>query len=106
MSSKPANTRSYTMTEKVFLYPGESANWHFVPVTKSVGVKIKEQFGKSARGFGSRKVEATIGQTTWQTSIFPDRYSGSYILPLKKQVRKKEDIETGEKVTFSIKVLV
>ena len=94
------------MTEKVFLYPGESANWHFVPVTKSVGVEIKALFGKSVRGFGSRKVEVTIGQTTWQTSIFPDSYSGSYILPLKAAVRKQEGIEAGDRVTFTINVLL
>ncbi len=99
-------TKSYTMTEKVFLYPGESANWHFVPIAKKVGMEIKALFGKSVRGFGSRKVEVTIGRTTWQTSIFPDSYSGSYILPLKAAVRKKEDIEIGEKVTFTIVVVL
>ena len=67
---------TYTMTEKVFLYPGEAANWHFVPVTKKVGQEIKETYGTFAKGFGSLPVEATIGQTTWRTSIFPDKYSG------------------------------
>ena len=103
---KVTNTKSYTMTEKVFLYPGESANWHFVLVTKAVGQEIRVQFGKPVRGFGSRKVEVTIGQTTWQTSIFPDSYSGSYILPLKAAVRKKEEIEAGDRVTFTINVLL
>lgn len=92
------------MTEKVFLYPGESANWHFVPVTKKIGQEIKEKFGKSARGFGSLPVEVTISRTTWHTSIFPDKYSGSYILPLKAQVRKKENIIVGEKVKFKIEL--
>ncbi len=103
---KATNTKSFTMTEKVFLYPGESANWHFVPITKKVGMEIKALFGKSARGFCSRRVEVIIGKTAWQTSIFPDRYSGSYILPLKAAVRKKEDIEVGDVVTFIINVLL
>lgn len=98
-------TKSYTMTEKVWLYPSEVANWHFVTLTKKVGQGIKEQFGKNARGFGSLPVEVTVGATTWKTSIFPDKYSGSYILPLKAKVRKLEDIEAGEKVTFSISLL-
>lgn len=97
---------SYTMTEKVFLYPGEAANWHFVPVTKKVGQEIKEKYGKYAKGFGSLPVTVTIGKTIWQTSIFPDKYSGSYILPLKARVRKKEEIEAGEKVTFSIVIRI
>lgn len=99
---KPTTAKSYTMTEKVFLYPGESANWHFVPITKKVGMEIKALFGKSVRGFGSRRVEVTIGKTVWQTSIFPDRYSGSYILPLKAAVRKKEGVEVGDIIVFSI----
>lgn len=96
---------SYTMTEKVYLYPGESANWHFVPVTKKIGQEIKEKYGKAARGFGSLKVEVTLGKSVWQTSIFPDKYSGSYILFLKAKVRKDEDIEAGDKVKFTIKLI-
>lgn len=98
-------TSIYTMKEKVFLYPSETANWHFVPITKKVGQEIRETYGKSARGFGAVKVEVTIGETVWLTSMFPDKYSGSYILPLKAQVRKEEDIEAGEEVEFTIKII-
>ena len=93
------------MTEKVYLYPSEVAAWHFVAVTKSVGKEIKEKYGGLARGFGSLPVSVTIGKTTWTTSIFPDKYSGSYILPLKASVRKKEDVEAGESITYSIVVV-
>ncbi len=93
------------MTEQVYLYPGESANWHFVPITKKIGQEIRTTYGKSARGFGAVKVEVTIGGTVWQTSMFPDKYSGSYILPIKAAVRKKEEIEAGEKITYTIKLI-
>lgn len=92
------------MTEKIFLWSGEMASWHFLPITKKYGVEIKEIFGKSARGFGSIPVEVTIGKSIWKTSIFPDKHSGSYILPLKAKVRKAEDIESGEKIKFSIEI--
>jgi hypothetical protein len=94
----------YTMTEKVWLYPGETANWHFVTLTKKIGQEIKETYGKSARGFGSLPVEVTIGETVFNTSIFPDKRAGSYLLPLKAKVRKIEDIEAGEPVTFTIRL--
>jgi hypothetical protein len=96
---------SYTMKEKVWLYPGDMAAWHFITLTKKVGQEIKETWGKSARGFGSLPVEVTIGKTVWKTSIFPDKRAGSYLLPLKAQVRKKEDIEEGDLVKFSIVLL-
>lgn len=96
---------SYTMTEKVWLYPGDMANWHFVTLTKKIGQEIKETRGKSARGFGSLPVEVKIGVTIWKTSIFPDRRAGSYLLPLKAKVRKVEDIEAGDTITFSVTLL-
>lgn len=94
------------MTEKVWLYPGENANWHFVTLTKKIGQEIRETYGKNARGFGSLPVEVTIGATAFKTSIFPDKRVGSYLLPLKAKVRKDEDIEAGEPVTFTVTVTI
>ena len=90
------------MTEKVWLYPGPSASWHFVTLTKKVGQEIRETYGKNSKKFGSLPVEVTIGGTTWKTSIFPDRLSGSYLLPLKAAVRNKEYVEVGEPITFKV----
>lgn len=94
----------FTLTEKLWLYPGEQGNWHFLIISKKVGREIKERYGKNARGFGSLPVEVSIGETTWQTSIFPDRQAGTYLLPVKAKVRRAEDIFEGEAVTFSLKV--
>lgn len=94
------------MTEKLWLYPGATASWHFITLTKSIGKEIKENFGKNAKGFGSLPVEVTISKTTWKTSIFPDKYSGSYFLPVKASVRKKEDIFLDDKVKFTIRLLL
>ena len=38
-------------------------------------------------------------------SIFPDSKSGTYILPLKAKVRKKENIYEGDTVTFSCDIV-
>ena len=94
------------MVEKVFLYPRETDNWYFVPITKKVGLEIRKEFGTSHRGFGSIPVEVIVGKTVWATSIFPDKYSGSYILPLKAKVRKSEGIYSGDKLKFAIKICV
>ncbi len=97
--------KNYKLKTKVFLYPGMAA-WHFVGLPKKVGQEIKENFGKNSKGFGSLPVEVTIGRTVWNTSIFPEKTSGSYLLPLKASVRKKEDIEAGEEVVLSIKIRI
>lgn len=97
--------KTFKMREKVFIYPSEYASWHFVPVTKKVGQEIKKSFGGNSRGFGSLPVEVTVGSSVWRTSIFPDNYSGSYILPLKTSIRDKEEIMAGDMVTFVIKLM-
>jgi hypothetical protein len=92
------------MSEKVWLYPGDMGNWYFVTLTKEYGQEIKELYDKHRRGFGSIPVEVTTGNTNWKTSIFPDKRAGSYLLPLKAAVRKKEDIEVGDVVTFIVTI--
>jgi hypothetical protein len=58
------------------------------------------------RGWGSLRVRATIGKTTWKTSIFPDEKSKSYVLPVKAEVRKKENIKDGEPVVLTLEIMV
>ena len=92
---------SFTMRSKVWLYPG-MADWRFLTLPKKQGKEIKANFGKHARGWGSLPVSITIGKTAWNTSIFPDKKSGSYVLPLKSKIRKAEKILDDSTVTFSL----
>ena len=85
------------------VYPGMSA-WRFLVLPKKESGEIKERYGKSARGWGSLPVSASIGKTEWKTSIFPDKKSGTYLLPLKAKVRKAEDIFDDDSVQFVIKL--
>ena len=53
-------------------------------------------------GFGSVKVTVTIGATTWSTSLFPSKELGSYVLPVKRSVRRSKGLEIGEVATVSL----
>ncbi|WP_407318751.1 DUF1905 domain-containing protein [Isoptericola halotolerans] len=44
------------------------------------------------RGFGSVRVRVTVGATTWQTSVFPSKEHEAFILPMKKTVRRAENL--------------
>jgi hypothetical protein len=88
---------------KVWLYSGVSA-WHFITIPKKESDEIKKIFDKSARGWGSIPVKVTLGKTIWQTSIFPDKKTGTYLLPLKAEVRKKEEILGGDNLTFCLEI--
>ncbi len=95
----------FKIKSKVWVYNGMSS-WRFVSVDKAQSDEIKQVFGALKRGWGSLPVRVTLGETVWDTSIFPDKKKGCYILPLKAQVRKKEGIGDEDVVNFAIEVRV
>ena len=79
-------------------------SWFFVTLPEDLADDIQARTDDTIRrGFGSLRVEATIGDTTWRTSIFPGQ-TGSYVLPVKKAVRTAEAIEPGDVVAVSLVV--
>ena len=48
-------------------------------------------------GFGSVKVTVRVGESQWQTSLFPQK-SGGWFLPIKKPVRLAEGLDFGDSV--------
>jgi hypothetical protein len=78
--------------------------WTFVSVPTESSAEIREFAAGMPRGFGSVRVEATIGGTTWRTSIFPGG-DGRYALPVKKAVRKAESLEIGSPVGVRLEIL-
>lgn len=94
---------TYKLKASVWLYPGDAA-WHFVNIDKKASADIKARVGRNARGFGSVPVSVTLGKTAWQTSIFPDKQTGTYLLPLKADVRRKEGIAAGDAIGFSLRI--
>lgn len=56
------------------------------------------------RGFGSVRVIARIGAVEWRTSLFPERESGGYILPLKADVRRRAGIAAGDEVEVELEL--
>lgn len=78
-------------------------SWVFLAVPEDETEEIRLR-GGAPRGFGSVRVEATIGGTTWRTSVFPDKQRG-YVLPLKKAVRKAEAIDVGDTARVRLRVV-
>lgn len=95
----------YKIDATVWLYQG-MAGWHFVTLPEDVSEDIKRQFGDLKRGWGSLPVKVTVGKTTWKTSIFPDKETKGYLLPLKANVRKKEKIVADKKITLVMEIKV
>lgn len=88
----------------LWLYGGK-ATWHFLTLPFDVTDQIDEVTKESTRGFGSVRVQATIGATTWATSIFPDNKRKSFILPVKAAVRKAEGLADGDACRVTLRLV-
>jgi hypothetical protein len=45
-----------------------------------------------------------LGTDRWETSIFPDRARETYLLPLKKDVRRRNGVVEGSTVAVELTV--
>jgi len=83
-------------------HEGQGA-WCFVTVPEEPSEDIRLS-GAMPAGFGSYRVEVTVGATVWRTSVFPA--SECFVLPVKKAVRRAEDLEVGDVVAVTLDVLL
>lgn len=92
-----------TISKKVWLWPGENLPWHFVYVDGEEKEYIEKYARKSRNGLV--KIEATIGKTSWQTSLLPFKKDNTYLIALKKEVRNREGIMVGDTVKICFKLI-
>jgi len=82
---------------------GES--WTFVTLPSEASEEIREVTEGPRRGFGSVRVRAAIGGSTWTTSIFPDGGRNAYVLPVKRAIRKAEALDAGDTTTVTVELI-
>ncbi len=104
-------TEKFKFKSRVVVWTGggqgkdNSGAWRFARVPENISEKIKEmQKGKLRRGWGAVYVRVKIKKSEWKTSIFPDKRSGTYLLPLKKEIRYEENLYDGIEINVSIEV--
>ncbi|MCB0906614.1 MAG: DUF1905 domain-containing protein [Nocardioidaceae bacterium] len=78
--------------------------WVFVTVPPDLSDDIRIAGGPPV-GFGSVRVRARLGSTMWSTSVFPDKRSGCFVLPVKRAVRRAEGLDDGDVGAFEIEVV-
>lgn len=103
-------TETHGVTAKLWLWQSDKApaSWHFLTIEGEAAEAIhalalmrRLESGRR-RGWGAMKVYATIGETSWNTSIFPDKGSGGWLLPIKAAVRKAEELVVGDQIQVSV----
>ena len=89
--------------------PTAAAAWYFLTIDGAAGAALSAialmrrlELGQ-ARGFGSLKVTAQIGDSRWHTSVFPKQGEG-WMLPIKASVRRAEGLAEADEVALILEV--
>lgn len=72
----------------------------YAPVPREHAGRIEQIRKQASYGWGVIPVTAEIGGTAFTTSLFPK--DGTYLLPIKLAVRKKNGITVGDAVVVEI----
>ena len=88
---------------KVFTWRGP-APYYFVRVPEGEAELIAETAAFVTYGWGMIPVTAQIGDTEWDTALWPRQ--GLYVVPLKDWVRKDELIELDDVVSVRLSIAV
>ena len=78
--------------------------WVFVSLPKEISAEIRNNFKWLEEGWGRLKVTATLGTSKWQTAIWFDTKQDTYLLPIKANIRKQENVILGEDIKISVVV--
>lgn len=94
---------TYELTGEVWLSPGKGG-WHFVTLPTDLADELGARHQDAHRAFGSLRVTAALGASRWRTSLFTDTRSGSYLLPIKAEVRRSELVQDGDTARITLEL--
>lgn len=108
----------FTIKTKMWIWPGDMG-WNFVSLDKELSKIIREIHPKSAmvkikaniisadeeKVFIQNKKSKKEEILSWDTSLFRSKRDQNYIMPIKKDVRKKLGLCAGEILEIKIETI-
>jgi hypothetical protein len=91
----------FTFAGRVIEWRGP-APYYYLAVPDEESADIREVAAMATYGWGVIPVLARIGDTDFETSLFPR--DGGYLLPLKAAVRRPRQITAGDEITVEMTV--
>ena len=88
------------------LWKWSDGNWFFVTLPVEMSADIRAFAAERASPLGSVRVEAAVGGSRWQTSLFPSKAHDAFLLPVKAAIRKAERLSEGREVHVALDVFV
>jgi Domain of unknown function (DUF1905) len=92
---------SLEFSGKIWYWKGPSP-FYFVTIPAKQSRDIKAVSKLVTYGWGVIPVGVQIGETEWETSLFPK--DDRYLVPIKASVRKAEKLGEGDKVLVKLEV--
>ena len=86
----------FEFTGRIFEWRGP-APYYYVALPDEDSADLKEASAMLTYGWGVIPVQVRIGDTEWETSLFPK--DGCYLVPLKGRVRRAEGLDEGDEIT-------
>lgn len=91
-----------TFSGPIFTWRGP-APFYYVAVPEEESEDLRDIANAVTYGWGVIPVRATIGETSYETSLFPK--DGRYLLGVKAAVRRSEGLDEGDQVTVTMAVV-
>ena len=88
------------------LWKWSGGNWFFLTLPTDTAADIRAFAAANTSALGTVRVVARVGETEWQTSLFPSNEHESFLLPVKAAVRRAEKLEAGAEVNVALEVFV
>lgn len=92
-------------TGRIVRWNGDKGSWYFLPVTGAAAAEVRMESSGMRSSFGSVRVEAELNGVRWRTSLFPDRASDGFLLPLKAEIRRRGGLEADGSATVYLDLL-
>ncbi len=84
-------TKTFRVVDKVEIFP-QKGGWHYINVPESI---TKQLTRKADRGLIA--INATVGKTSWDTSLLP-MGDGTHFIALNAKVRASEKLKPGSEI--------
>ena len=84
----------YSTNGKVEIFP-QKGGWVFIRIPIAITTKLLHRADR-----GLIPIKATVGLTSWDTSLLP-MGDGTHFIALNAKVRKKENIEVNKTISIS-----
>ncbi|MCC6817128.1 MAG: DUF1905 domain-containing protein [Saprospiraceae bacterium] len=93
----------FSFSAKVWQYSGKG-RWYFVTLPTNLSATIRKEFKSEEKGWGRLTCTVTIESSEWKSSIWYDSKKSAYLLPIRSEIRLKENIQIDQ--LLKVKILI